>query len=819
MDPIARKAALQATVVKGGQGNAARVGGAGGAKQEVKKQETAVVKPGPQKTGPTTDQFGVTHTEKPDGSVSMKAKSGMTMDISQEGERSISLEGHSFKMKDGNIEVLGGSAKDVSVSNANKEGTDIISFKDKAGDEIQVEPDSMTYSVTRKSHSAAGVTQVFYSNADQEVTAFGYGDGKPYEKTALFDEKGTLLGQKGFGQLQTGAQEISFDVGGKPMKKSLARPLPGQEAVAPQPKETPKPAEGAVNAAPTALLAEGPSLLALPSGVTPGILQGGGQTEKAADLQPKVETPAVQAEAPKAESKAQETPFPDLPKYDAGFFDMKNDSESVTMNQTQSGVVVREEGATRSFKLPTGDMFRTDGESVEVLGDKPRAKSARVVVEDGNQLLAFRDKNRNNYQLNVNTGDLSITNSNGTLKQSLNADGTQEFEARSTHTTDAGSKEHSFHKAKFGADGTLVEKSGFDNLEVGQKSLVHTLPNGEVSVRNLMEPTSVRYNEPKPDSPGVEQGWGDSQSAVDAILGTGAAKAAAQTSPASQAANTAKAEGPSETNFAVPKFAKNGMTRTTLPDGSVLTRLPSGVSINDNPDKPFATDPDGNRLEVLKREVPTESGYILYTKSKEGVGYTIAPDHMDMLVESKDGKVHQMVTESGYIDTHIQDGKNIHAHQLDTTRMQQTATPGVHADIRTPNRLYIDSPDNRSYELPHPLPSSGGPGGPQPYGQGGPMPHQNGVKPSFWERIKGAFTGDNPWDNQTAHHGAPPYVGGMPSSHHHYDPMTQQMHEMNRMNKFMNTMTMVNMGVSTLSLLAMPTMFFGGFGGMGMGFW
>ena len=455
MDPIARKAALQATVVKGGQGNAARVGGAGGAKQEVKKQETAVVKPGPQKTGPTTDQFGVTHTEKPDGSVSMKAKSGMAMDISQEGERSISLEGHSFKMKDGNIEVLGGSAKDVSVSNANKEGTDIISFKDKAGDEIQVEPDSMTYSVTRKSHSAAGVTQVFYSNGDQEVTAFGYGDGKPYEKTALFDEKGTLLGQKGFGQLQTGAQEISFDVGGKPMKKSLARPLPGQEAVAPQPKETPKPAEGAVNAAPTALLAEGPSLLALPSGVTPGILQGGGQTEKAADLQPKVETPAVQAEAPKAESKAQETPFPDLPKYDAGFFDMKNDSESVTMNQTQSGVVVREEGSTRSFKLPTGDMFRTDRESVEVLGDKPRAKSARVVVEDGNQLLAFRDKNRNNYQLNVNTGDLSITNSNGTLKQSLNADGTQEFEARSTHTTDAGSKEHSFHKAKFGADGTL----------------------------------------------------------------------------------------------------------------------------------------------------------------------------------------------------------------------------------------------------------------------------------------------------------------------------------------------------------------------------
>ena len=110
MDPIARKAALQATVVKGGQGNAARVGGAGGAKQEVKKQETAVVKPGPQKTGPTTDQFGVTHTEKPDGSVSMKAKSGMTMDISQEGERSISLEGHSFKMKDGNIELLGGSA-------------------------------------------------------------------------------------------------------------------------------------------------------------------------------------------------------------------------------------------------------------------------------------------------------------------------------------------------------------------------------------------------------------------------------------------------------------------------------------------------------------------------------------------------------------------------------------------------------------------------------------------------------------------------------------------------------------------------------------
>ncbi|MCA9781853.1 MAG: hypothetical protein KC800_34280, partial [Candidatus Eremiobacteraeota bacterium] len=442
------------------------------------------------------------------------------MDISQEGERSISLEGHSFKMKDGNIEVLGGSAKEVSVSNDNKEGSDIISFKDKSGDLVQVEPDSMTYSVTRKSHSAAGVTQVFYSNGDQEVTAFGYGDGKPYEKTAMFDEKGSLLGQQGFGELKTGAQEISFDVGGNAVKRSLARPLPGQEAVAPQAKEAAKPAEGAVNAAPTSLLAEGPSLLALPSGVTPGILQSGGKTEQAPAQQPKVETPSVQADTPQAQPKTQDSPFPDMPKFDAGFFDMKNDSESVVMNQTQSGVVVREEGGTRSFKLPTGDMFRTDGESVEVLGDKSRAKNARVVVEDGNQLLAFRDKNRNNYQLNVNTGDISITNSNGTLKQSLNADGTQEFEARSTHTTDAGSKEHSFHKAKFGADGTLVEKSGFDHLEVGEKSLVHTLPNGEVSVRNLMEPTSVRYNEPKPDAPGVEQGWGDSQSAVDAILGT-----------------------------------------------------------------------------------------------------------------------------------------------------------------------------------------------------------------------------------------------------------------------------------------------------------
>ncbi|MFA5507848.1 MAG: hypothetical protein WC314_23605 [Vulcanimicrobiota bacterium] len=809
MDPIARKTALQASVVKGGQSNAARVGGTGGAPKEVRKQEAAATRPGTPQAASTTDDLGVTHTERLDGSVSMQAKSGMGLEISQQGDRTVSMEGNSFRLQDGKVEVLAGSAKEISVSNDNKEGSDIISFKDQAGDLVQVEPDSMTYSVTRKAHSTAGVTQVFYPNGDQEVTAFGYGDGKPYEKTALLDEKGTILAHQGFGGLDLGAQEIRFEAGGNQVKRSLARPLPGQQAVAPQPQETSKPAPAVQNAAPTSLLAEGPSLLALPAGVTPGIL---GQTSS--PTSPLLSEPMTGTqETPPTESKANDSPFPQLPGYQPGFFDMNNGSDSVGMSKTASGVVVREEGATRSFQLPNGDMFRTDGEHVEVLGDSPRARSARVVLEDGQQLLAYRDKERNAYQLNVNTGDLSVSNHNGTLKQSLKADGTQEFEARSTHTTQAGSKEHSFHTARFGADGTLVEKTGFDNLEVGEKSLTFSLPNGEETVRNLIDPTSVRYREPKPDAPGVQEGWGDTQAALDSILGMATPKATAST----PAPETSQTEGPSDPDFGLPEFAKNGMSRTTLPDGSVLTRLPSGVSINDNGEQPFATDVDGTRLEVLKREVPTDSGYILYTKSKDGVGYTIAPDHLDMLVESKDGKVHQMATEDGFIDTRITDGKFIHAHQLNTNTMQQVASPGVHVDIRTPNRLFIDGPDNRSYELPHALPTGpGGPqpygqGGPQPYGQGGPMPHQTGVKPSFWERIKGAFTGENPWDNQ-AHHGAPPYVGGMPSSHYQYDPMQAQYQQMQRTTNMMNTMSMVTMGVSALSLMAMPTMFYPSFG-------
>jgi hypothetical protein len=816
MDPIARKTALQSTVVKGGQNNAARVGGAGGAKKKVETQTAAVTKPTPQKTGPRADEFGITHNEKPDGSVSMKAKSGMEMDIDAEGGRKVSLGNGeaSFKMNgDGSIESLSGSVKEFKVSNDNEAGTDIISFKDKSGDLVQIEPDAMTYSVTRNSHAAAGVTQVFYPDGSQQVSAFGYGGGKSYEKIAFFDDQGNLARQQTRGEhgdFQIGQQKLTFEVGGNEVQRALPRPLPGQEAVTPQePKEQVKAPVNRENTAPTALLAEGPSLLALPPGATPGILSQT-STENAA---PKTEAKPPTTEAPKPEPKSmgEPSPFPELTKFDSGFFEMKNDSETVGMNQTKSGVTVREEAGTRSFKLPNGDMFRTDGEQVEVLGDKPRAKGAKMVEEGGQQLLAYRDQDRNSYQLNVNTGDLTVSNSNGTLKQKLNADGSQEFEARSTHTTEALGKEHSFHKAKFGADGTLIEKSGFENLEVENKSLVHTLPNGEVSVRNLVEPTTVRYNEPKPDAPGVSQGWGDADDAVSSILGTSAKTNVGTTS---QADKTAPTEGPTAANFAAPKFAKNGMTRTTLPDGSVLTRLPSGISINDNPDKPFATDADGNKLDVIKQDVMTDSGYILYAKSKEGVGYTIAPDHMDMLVESKDGKVHQMVTESGFIDTHIKDGKNIHAHQLDTNRMQQVATPGVHTDIRTPNRLYVDSPDNRSYELPHPLPTS--PGGPTPYGQGS-APHQHGTKPSFWQRLKGAFTGDNPWEmggpqGPGAHHGAPPYSGGMPSSHHQYDPVSGQMHQMNQMTNMMNTMTMVNMGVSTLSMLAMPTMFYGGFG-------
>lgn len=810
MDPVSRKAALTTSVVKGGQGNVARAA-IGGTKNQVQSQETPVSPQQPKLDSSRVDAFGVETTTRADGTVAKKAQSGVELEVAQDGGRTLSFAGgESFRLSEDKIEVVGGEAKSAALV-TNQEGIELLSFIDKSGHQVQVDPETLTYEVLNKRGDTA---QVFHTDGTQDLVAFGTfrgPDGKhqEYEKRARFDQQGNLVENAGFEGLQARDGKISFQLGEGKVSRSLARSLPGQPPI-----EEPKTQETSVaasNSAPIALLAEDPVMLDSIASTSPP---------------PAAQAPVAPTTTPGAKESSPEL-FPGLPKYGPGFFDPSGASEGVNFVSTPSGMTVRTEGNTRSFALPNGDMFRTDGTNVEVLGDAPRAKNARIVTEDGRQLLAYSDKNRNSYQLDVNNGNYSVTNPNGTLKQQVSSDGSRAFEARSTHTTEAGSKAHSFHRAVFSPDGALVEKQGFENLEVGEKSLVYTLPNGESSVKNLVEPTPLRYSEPKPDAPGVREGWGEAQSAFDAILGRSSVGGTPTAAPVTEAGDSAS---PTE-------MAKSGLSRTTLPDGSVMTRLPSGISFTDNGEQSFATDSDGNRLEVLRREAPTSSGYYLYTKSQDGVGYTISPDHLDMLVESKDGKVHQLVAEDGLVDTHIKDGPNTHVHQLDTNRMQQVASPGVRADIRTPNRLYIDSPDNRSYELPHPLPTM--PAGPAPWGAtpGGPppgwtpgegTPFQGGVKPSFWERLKGAFTGENPWEmngpqgtqfggfpGPGPYSSGPIHPSGMPGYQMRYDPVSQQIHEMERTTRMMNTLSMVNIGISSLGMLSfMPSMFYpfgGGF--------
>jgi hypothetical protein len=767
-------------------------------------------------TGPTTTfSEGVETTIKPDGSSFSKSQSGVESSTIPGGGQSISLPGEDKLKIDGDkIEIAGGGGKDAGfVENA--EGIQLARYTDKAGNTVQVDPETLTYEVFNKN-----THQVIYPDKEQAVlisgTQIGQGNkAKPYQMVAAFDADGNFKPDESSPEV-LGAKngKIQYNLEKGPTERSPLRPLPGQPAQTEQIKKTEAP-PSQQNSAPTALLAEEP-MLALAETNAPVESQTK-ETAPTQDADPTAAAKAAEAAA-KAERKGR---LDALKKVGPDFFDPSTSSDEVHFQKTPSGVIKRMDGESIAFSLPTGDQFRTDGDVVAVLGDNPRAKNARLVEEDGKTFLAFNDKARNSYQLDVNNGDLSVSNSDGTMKQKLLADGSESITATSTHTSEAGTVGTSTHGILLEPDGKVARKSGFPELQMDKNSLVYTLPNGRTTVRNLLMETKGRVDEKKapeaPESPGVKDEWGDTQSMIDQILGktTPAAAAVNASGGDPPTANQTNGPGPINSNpFDQEPATISGVTRKTLPDGSVQTRLPSGVTFMDG-ENPTAKGPNGETLEVLKSEVPSEGGYILYAKGPDGIGYTIAPDHLDYIAEGRDGKVHQLVKSDGKFLTSITDGLNQHTHQFDGQTMTHNGSPGVYADIRTPGHIYVaDQPQNRTYELPVPYPTP--PGAPEPYGPPGPAMSSPPIEPSFWDKTKAFFTGRDANEIAAtkaygqAHHGCPSHIGGMPGSCHQYDPMAEEMRQMQRMNKTMMTMNAVGMGVSLLSTLAMPALFFGG---------
>lgn len=822
-------------------------------------------KPQTQVSAPTTkavagfDERGIQTLSNADGSVSQKSQSGVQLNTAADGVKTLTLPGGegSFKLEGDQVEVTSGEAKGASIF-TNPEGLQLVAYNDKAGNHIQVHPDSMTFEVMNPGQT---VSQVFHPNGYQEVVALGnekLPDGKTqsYEKRALFDQSGEMVQQQGFSGFDVKGNKLSFDLGSGKATRTLPRPLPGQTVETPAKTET---SAASVNSAPTSLLAEQPMLLTGPE--QPLLLEGpknNSQTAQATSADPAKEA----ADAAKAERKER---LESLKSVGADYFTPKELPEGSVIGDTPSGVVRRMDKDAIGFSLPTGDQFRTDGELVAVLGDNPRAKNARLVEEDGRTVIAYRDAQRNNYQLDVNTGDLEVSNPDGSLKQKLFADGRESITATSVHTSEAGKVSTSTHGLLLDPDGSIHQQSGFDNLKIGSKHLEYTLPNGKTTVRNLLMETKGKVKEPEPQSaPGISEGWGDTDSVANSVLG--------KPDPAVPATNAATgAEQPKELQKSGPTLS--GISREELPDGTTKTTLPSGISFVDGGETPYATDADGTRLEVLKQEVPSDGGYILYTKGKSGIGYTIAPEHLDFICEGKEGKVHQLVKANGEILTSITDNGNQHVHQFDTKKMGYQGSPGVVADPRTPDKLYVmDSPQNRVYTLPHPYPlpenmpgnpgqgmppgqqpswpqfpgdqgipgvppnNMGQPGMPPNMGQPGMPPNmgqpgmpgmsQPGVQPSFWDKVKNWFGfGHQQQAQQTMGPqgvyqgqgqyppGPPPYMGGMPGCQYQYDPIAQQTRQIDRFNKVMMGMNVATMGLTMLSTMAMPCMFFP-FGGM-----
>ncbi len=512
-----------------------------------------------------------------------------------------------------------------------------------------------------------------------------------------------------------------------------------------------------------------------------------------------------------------------------------------------NGVLVRDEGESRAFKLPNGHAFRTDGENVEAFGDPSEIRQLRLTAEDDRGLVAYSDRRGNRYKVDLDSGSWEVSNRQGSSTQRFEADGSQDFHARGTYTTEAGTPQQYHHKASFAADGTLKSADGFAGLKVEGDRLVFTLPNGLETGRTLVEPTELKYEAPKekqPLSSGVADGWGKALNVAKQRF-TSEAGAAAGPSPGPE-------PGDAPDPVSLPA-TPSGLTREPLPEGGTATSLPNGIVLSDLPpaadgtERAYATDADGSRLEVTRSLYATEGGALgtlLSFSAMNGTSYVLSDQHLDMIVGSPDGKVQQMVRAGGEILTAVTDGPNRFLHETGTLEGWQMGSPGVGVDPSAPNFLQVQGAPNGGYPLPWSTaspratetgvegdPFSDSPGLEPGYPEAGrasaharPGQPQQGFQPSFWQRLKGAFTGENPWTDPAqgaAQHSAasgpsyggahapPPQFGGFPGAQYGgsggfvADPYLEEIQRTDR--------AMLTMNMATMALSALPMMFYGSY--------
>ncbi len=801
MDPVASGQLRPQTLVTG----RSAVGSASSPQAPVKKPEIAA--PQPSISAPTSSTVGGVETRhNPDGTVLQKAASGLSVATDADGGKQVSFgTGESFRW-DAQGEVSADQGIEPKLSKT-EDGLTLLSFQDRDENTVQVQPDSLTYEVLNKQKNLA---QVYHPDGFQEIVAFGKvreGDGKisDYQHHLVLDPQGQVVDSSGFEGVALDGRKLSFDLGnGARTERTLARPLPGQTAFEPSVKAERQDTPPAVKTdGPMAILEEPPAVEAAAS-------------------------PVVNTEV-----SAPSSPFAGLTDIQKDFF-AGADQQGVTFDQTTSGLVMRHEGETRSFLLPNGDSFRTNGRDVEVLGETPRAENARVVEEGDSQLLAYSDAEGNNHTLDISTGDYEVSNRQGSLTQGFKADGTLEYGVRGTYTSEAGKPQQYHHQATFGQNGALISKEGFDDLQIQGEMMNFTLPNGIETDRELVQAADHSVNIPKKLvlSEGMAQEWGGGLGLADQLLGLSAAQ------PVAPAPNIDPVSAPSAPVGLVPPQApgwRPGQSRVSLPDGSgTVSTLPNGYQIVSGPE-PYAIDTASQRVPLERGQMTLESGEVsqlLSLRTPEGIGYSIFSHNMDTMVSSADGKITQMVSPQGKILTSVSDGAAKFLYEFDPAR-GTAGTPGTAFDPKFPDRLLVSGAPGGGYQLPHSMlaPNSqaghAGPSGAdganaQPPHSGylaGPGGVAEGVRPSFWERFKGAFTNENPWDPQFAaqrqqdhqqYFQGPQNSAPYPAGFHQTGTgsMADQMAAMQRQNNVMLA------GMTAMTALPMLNMmFFSPFGG------
>ncbi len=759
------------------------------------KVETVATTPLPA-TPSSTFSGGIETRQNPDGTTLQKAASGMSVSTETDGSKHVQLRsGESFRWTSEGV-----TTSDHGIEpklSKTEDGLTLLSFQDKDDNTVQVQPDSLTYEVLNKQKNLA---QVYHPDGFQEIVAFGKfreSDGtiSDYQHHLVLDPQGQMVDSSGFEGMALDGRKLSFDLGnGARTERTLARPLPGQEAFEAPTKptlEVPTNSDG-----PLAIL-EDPTVASVS------------------------EEKATVAQAPTS-------PFSELTDIRKDFF-AGADQPGVSFDQTTSGLVMRHEGETRSFLLPNGDSFRTNGRDVEVLGETPRAENAQIVEHGDGQLLAYSDSDGNHHSLDISSGDYEVSNPEGSLTQGFRADGTLEYGVRGSLTNEVGEPETYHHQASFAQNGSLISKQGFDDLRIQDGVMSFTLPDGTEVDRTLLQATEHSVNIPKKLvlSEGMAQEWGGGLNLADQLLGLSPTPPVA-VPPAAEPIAAPKVPG--ELVAPAGPGWRPGQTRVGFPDGTgTVSTLPNGYKIVSGAE-PYAIDATGQRVPLERGQMALESGEIsqlLSLRTPEGVGYTIFSHNMDTMVSSADGKVTQMVSPHGKVLTSVMDGGSKVLYEFDP--MSGTAgTPGTGFDPRFPDRLIVQGAPGGSYQLPHSMLAPNGQTANAPYqsfgasSSEGAAPHSGylagaggtaeGVRPSFWERFKAAFTNENPWDPAMAAQrqqdqqqmfqgpmNSTPYPAGYHQVGH---PMSDQLASMQRQNNLMMA------GMTAMTALPMLNMMF-----------